>query len=258
MSLQNFYKAAMWSLTMWAAVAVAPAVHAALVAYSQDFEAMVPNQGWPPNDLSADNWQVFGIAWDANPYLGPANQMYVYGPFEAANGAPGSIQGVATGEGGPDQGNAVLNKFSDYNNTDQSSLYIQALTFQQQTIAAGDVGLWRFTYDAKIGNLEADSSAFAYIQTIDAINFFQTGVVTNDSTNLPVDWATYTLDFMIDETMIGNILSFGFSATATNYNGSAVFYDNLNFSRIPVPAALWLFGSGLIGLVAVSRRTKQD
>jgi hypothetical protein len=31
---------------------------------------------------------------------------------------------------------------------------------------------------------------------------------------------------------------------------------NLNFSTIPVPAAVWLFGSGLIGLVGIARRRK--
>jgi len=33
--------------------------------------------------------------------------------------------------------------------------------------------------------------------------------------------------------------------------------DNVNVSTIPVPAAAWLFGSGLIGLIAVARRKTQ-
>ena len=82
----------------------------------------------------------------------------------------------------------------------------------------------------------------------------------NDTTNLPVNWDTYTLDLLIPEAhaIAGATLSFGFSATATDYNGSAVFYDNLNFDRVvvPVPAAVWLFGSGLLGLVGVARRRK--
>lgn len=30
--------------------------------------------------------------------------------------------------------------------------------------------------------------------------------------------------------------------------------DNLEFSAVPIPAAVWLFGSGLIGLIGVARR----
>lgn len=227
-----FQKMLIVTLVVLATIFITTSSGAALESYSQDFETMTPNQGYPPNDLSADGWSVFGIVWDTDPYTEPANQVYAYGPFGAANGAPGSMQGVATGEGGPAQGDVVLNKYSDYNNTDQTFRYIQALTFQQQTIGAEDIGLWRFTYDAKIGNLEADSSAFAYIQTIHPTLFFQTGFVHNDSTELSGKWGTYALDFLIDESRVGDVLSFGFSAISTEYNGSAVFYDNLSFGRV--------------------------
>ena len=59
--------------------------------------------------------------------------------------------------------------------------------------------------------------------------------------------------------MVGDTLSFGFGAVSTNNLPSGVFYDNLVFaevSQVPVPAAVWLFGSGLIGLVGVARRRK--
>ena len=265
MTHNNFYKSSLTALVLSAAVTFAPASSATLMPYSQDFEGMTPNQGFPPNDLEADGWRIFGIAYDANPYTGPANIVYQYGPFDAANGDPGSIQGVATGEGGPAQGEVVLAKYSDYNNTDQLNYYIAASTYQTQIISTSNVGLWRFTYDAKIGNLEADSSAFAYILTQDSAGL-DTAFVFNDSTHLPVDWGTYTLDFLIPDipqgmagSLIGNTLTFGFSATSTDYNGSAVFYDNISFAPvevIPVPAAVWLFGSGLVGLVGVARRRK--
>jgi len=56
--------------------------------------------------------------------------------------------------------------------------------------------------------------------------------VLNDSTNLPDTWGTYTLDLFITPFLAGDILSFGFSATSTNYNGSAVYYDNLSFVKV--------------------------
>ena len=39
-----------------------------------------------------------------------------------------------------------------------------------------------------------------------------------------------------------------------NGNATAVSTDVLNIEAVPVPAAVWLFGSGLIGLVGVARR----
>ena len=41
-------------------------------------------------------------------------------------------------------------------------------------------------------------------------------------------------------------------------NGGSIWWDNANLtaSPVPVPAAVWLFGSGLLGLVGVARRRK--
>ncbi len=44
----------------------------------------------------------------------------------------------------------------------------------------------------------------------------------------------------------------GFSYAAVDYIGAQV-----NVSAVPVPAAVWLFGSGLIGLVGIARRKTQ-
>ncbi len=45
---------------------------------------------------------------------------------------------------------------------------------------------------------------------------------------------------------------------ASTAAGGAIFLDNasLEVSAVPVPAAVWLFGSGLLGLVGVARRRK--
>jgi hypothetical protein len=270
MTPNNIYKSSLTALVLSATVAFAPASSASLRTYSQDFEDMTPGQGYPPNDLEADGWLIFGIAYETDPYLGPANIAYQYGPFEAANGDPGSIQGVTTGQGGEAQGEVVLVKYTDYNNPDQSVVpftpgmpkyYISASTFQTQTTSTSNIDdVWRFSYDAKIGNLEADSSAFAFIQLQDSAGTDK-AFLLNDSTNLPDTWGRYFLDLNLSQygAVSGDTVNFGFVATSTNYNGSAVFYDNLEFAPtevIPVPAAVWLFGSGLVGLVGVARRRK--
>jgi hypothetical protein len=38
---------------------------------------------------------------------------------------------------------------------------------------------------------------------------------------------------------------------------TAIFNSSWEISPVPVPAAVWLFGSGLIGLIGVAHRKKQ-
>jgi hypothetical protein len=75
-----------------------------------------------------------------------------------------------------------------------------------------------------------------------------------------MDWGTESLSLKIDNSMVDQLVQFGFSTTATYYKASGVFYDNINFSVtsvVPVPGAVWLMMSGLIGLVGVARRRKR-
>ena len=64
----------------------------------------------------------------------------------------------------------------------------------------------------------------------------------------------------------GSVISFGYTRSNTNNNSTSLIetnsgIDNWSFvlttqpvSAVPVPAAVWLFGSGLLGLVGVARR----
>jgi hypothetical protein len=39
-------------------------------------------------------------------------------------------------------------------------------------------------------------------------------------------------------------------------SSNAMLMDNLQFNPVPAPAAVWLFGSGLLGMIGIARRKK--
>jgi len=216
-------------VTMAAAAALlllAPAAHADLVTYDQDFEALVQAD---PQALGNNGWKVFANVFSPD----HSAYYYGYGVFPAPNNS-GGFCGIDLAGGGA-QGTQDMVVYSDYNNGDHANgNQIEANVFQEQVIGAGDVGsTWVFQFDAKKGNLESPTTALAFIKTLNpAWGYATTNFITLDTTNLAGDWAAYTLTFTVnDPILVGQILQFGFSSTAGNYKGSGVFYDNVKFRK---------------------------
>lgn len=201
-----------------------PAAALALSPYAEDFESL--NQG-DTAALGNAGWLVF-----ANVFSPSGGYLYGYGVFPAPNDGA-AFSAIASGEGGASQGLQQLVVFSDYNNADHANgNLIEALVFQEQPIGPGDVGeTWEFTFDAKLGNLEGGTTALAYIKTLDpGAGYATTNFITVDMTTIPSTWGTYSLQITIDPSLDGQLLQIGFANTATNYEGSGVFYDNLTFT----------------------------
>ena len=212
-------------LTAALLICMIPAAGLALPQYVQDFETMDPAY---TGALADDGWLVY-----ANVFGPDWSYWYGYGAFPAPNDGFGFCQ-VVTGEGGGAQGANQLVIFSDYNNGDHAnSANIQALVFQEMTIEASDVGeTMDFEFQAKMGNLEGASTAFAFIKTLNpAAGWATTNEITLDMTTTPADWTDYTISIVIDASLDGQILQIGFGNIATNYEGSGVFYDNIAFAR---------------------------
>jgi hypothetical protein len=214
------------------------ASHAALSNYSQNFETLVQAD---PAALANDGWLVFGNVWDPT----HTTYFYGYGVFPAPNPG-GGFSAIASGEGGPSQGAQQLNIYSDYANGDHAvGNQIEANVFREQVVSAADVGSqWKFAFDAKRGNLEAPTTALAFIKTLDPNAGFATVTfLTNDMTNVPPTWGTYSITINITPALVGHVLQFGFNSTCSNYKGSGVFYDNINFSLDnPTPAVVTSWG----------------
>lgn len=274
-------KTGLSTLTVACAIAFASNANAAIADYNSDFNALLvgdPSLADPVRDteLTNDGWKVFAdVSFSSFPPPG-----YTYGPFDAPNGGPG-FSGVATGEGADGAGDNYMNVYSDYNNADQgtagSSLFTTVFQEQFTTEGAGDTATYFLTFDYKspasggIAEPNSNATASAFIQVLDpGSNFGQSGVIEFDTTNALTDtWQTVQIQLAVDGVaQFEQILQFGFHTTATGYEDSGVFYDNICFNTtgdcagetpppaVPVPAAVWLFGSGLLGLVGVARRRK--
>ena len=75
--------------------------------------------------------------------------------------------------------------------------------------------------------MACDSTARAYVQTLDA-SFNRTNFETVDMTNIPDAWDRYSISVdLTDPLLEGQLLQFGFTATASNFEPSGVFYDNI-------------------------------
>jgi hypothetical protein len=78
------------------------------------------------------------------------------------------------------------------------------------------------------GSQDCNSTATAFIKTLDPDNNFDlTNLVEEDTTDLPDTWNRYTLELEIDAGLQGQLIQFGFNATATSFDPSGVFYDNI-------------------------------
>ncbi|MBK8167258.1 MAG: hypothetical protein IPK64_15055 [bacterium] len=226
---------ALMIVTLAIVAGLVPAAALALVPYSQNFEGMVQAS---PTALSDNGWLVYGnVSSPTNVYL------YGYGPFPAPNGS-GAFCAIDAGQGGDPQGLQQLAVYSDYNNTDHGAgNLIESNVYREQTVTAGDVGkTWVFAFDAKRGNLAGASEAKAFIKTLNpAAGWALTNFVSANMTTIPETWSNYSISLTIDASLVGQIFQIGFLNTATFYEPSAIFYDNVDLhedtnSGVPVAA----------------------
>ncbi len=228
-----------------ASICLIPAAAFALVPYSQDFEALNAND---LDALADDGWLVFGNVFDGV----SGDYMYGYGPFPAPNnpGLP-AFSNIITGQGGDEQGAQQLSVFSDYENGDHGNGHlIESIVYREQIIGLGDVGsAWVFEFQAKKGNFAGNSTATAFIKTLDPINgYITTNYIRRDMTWIPETWGGGRLILNIDVSLVGQLFQIGFANIASNYEPSAIIYDNVVLREedpLPVPDSATIVGAAL-------------
>lgn len=200
--------------------------------YEQNFESLDPGDS---NALAGDGWRYLGFVFEADGSL-----KFPVGPFPAPTTSD-QISLIATGQGGATQGAQQLLVFSNYDCCDppnqghfDETERVTTLVYQEfSSIPAALIGSTvRFSFDAKRGNVAGDTTGAAYIQTLDPeTEFARTSVAFFDTTSLPETWARYTLSLELASPILeGQLLQFGFENTASNFEGSANFYDNIEFT----------------------------
>ncbi|MDX2487444.1 MAG: VPLPA-CTERM sorting domain-containing protein [Gammaproteobacteria bacterium] len=125
---------------------------------------------------------------------------------------------------------------------------------QSQTVDISTAGLYEFSVDANAltGTVNLSNSPTIPRPLLDgAFQLFAGSVFSSSNAVFTTDgWATYTWTTTLD---VGQI------DVGLRNSQSAVYsiaYDNFTITAVPVPAAIWLFGSGLIGLIGIARRKK--
>jgi hypothetical protein len=196
--------------------------------YAQSFETLDQAS---PTGLSDDCWQVFGNVFGLD-----WAYWYGYGPFPAPNGGP-AFCAIASGEGGPEQEAQQLVVYSDYDNGNHPSAWIEANVFQERTIGAGQVGQTvTFAFDAKLGDIQPDSTAFAFIKTLVTDPCCSVDVfLQEEMTAIPGTWGPYSISLDITPDLVGQAIQYGFMNYATNYTPSGILYDNVVVSTAPTP-----------------------
>ncbi|MFB1036910.1 MAG: VPLPA-CTERM sorting domain-containing protein [Sinobacterium sp.] len=237
------------TITLMAAICSASAAQSAVL-YSNDFEGTI-------GDASISDF-VIGLqsplgGWWEN--AAAPNQVVV-----GQNG----FSKIVDDQGGVDQGSAQLNTYSDYNgwspfNSGQTDVLTKVYAplgaispdLEGQTVT--------FSFDAKLGNITdtASSTANAFlavIKTSDGSYADISGTTAITNSDIGSNWGSYSISVLIDSGMVGEELQIGFSnQTVEAWGATGMYYDNLEVSAVPVPAAAWLFGSALAGLVVVRR-----
>jgi len=171
----------------------------------------------------------------------PVNQTVV-------QGNPASVDLVISG-----LGNEILTGFDLEISFDDS-----ILSFQSFTVGPGPTGLDPFGLDfgafsygfesvtgtAAVGDLSLESDATLQATQPDS---FVLGTLAFDT--LSIGTSALTISFAL---LAGELDASGFATELQADLGAG----SIEVSPIPVPAAIWLFGTGLIGLIGFSKRRK--
>ena len=230
---------------------VAVAMTAAM-SFSSLSSAALSNAGFESGDATGGNfygaadWTVFeNVFTNATdgPGFGPVSHdaggtqsLTMYGPF-FPGGASGAFQSTAVNAG------------------DQVTLEAWAMNWvgdQLQNLAIVQLSFWDGANGTgnNLGSFEVTGDAFG---TADVLLEVQDGAEVSD-------WSQMLVSAVAPAgTVSAQAFLLHIQTAEPCCAGGSIFYDDVSIttSAVPVPAAAWLFGSALLGLMGISRRAKR-
>jgi hypothetical protein len=173
----------------------------------------------------------------------------------------GGVLGVNTGFGNP--GGSMFTTDTD---SSSGGLFVLA-----PSILSGDLSIYNgiqwdeyvperasTTIATFIRLLGVDGTIYESDRTIELLSTWNTKFVSFDEPN---SWtlATGSGNATFEDVISGvDSLYISLDTSTQSVGGIESWVDNVTVSSVPLPAALYLFGSGLLGLVGIARRKKTD
>ena len=130
-----------------------------------------------------------------------------------------------------------------------------------------DNGSWTWDFDAGTVSITNTSTFYGSVWTAYSVTFSDTGTSYDGSMlfswsanpQIPVDvsWDVTATGNAVGDTAIVSVNSSQITASASAFPNFQPYFSG-DLTKVPVPAAVWLMGSGLIGLVGVARRRRRS
>ncbi|WP_316365947.1 hypothetical protein [Candidatus Thiodiazotropha sp. CDECU1] len=238
---KNIHRLMLLSVIFLWVLMMSSSAHAAIV-FTDDFE-----------DMSLDGW--------AQSNSGGSATFEVIEKNASNRAHVGHVSNTSTGD------ESSLSMTFDYAARDTLSFEMEALAFLGQygsrirhglagvevsflntfNVPLGTAGLFNVTSDLLLG--PNDSSILSTQQSYSATMAEFAGLAGLDSSD-PI--ARLNLSFLAQGSF-----SFGGNIYPNVRSGGDVWFDNVTIDAVPIPAALWLFGSGIAVLGMLSRQKKK-
>jgi len=222
----------------------------AVIYYSDNFESYPLFEG-NPGDLGG-GWLLYATVYGN--YPGCTDYWYNYGGvYPAPNGY--QISNIVEGSTGK-----ALNVFSDYNNSNHGDgACIETNIFQERVLSETDTGYYTFRFETQVPmELGVNVNTFGFVKLLDPNTGYSLDLYDTVST---VTAGSKFIFVNLDTSAAGKILQWGFTTTASNYQPSGRYYDNVTFApqgsgayegdenSVPIPFWAYLAMAGLLVLV---------